>query len=156
MLSQTVQVKKKRPQVAPEPTKLERIREAKKIREKWLLDATEDELREALKMKSIGGGMRYILHPTIGPVNYSLVKSQLDTRFHTPTPNAAEESYTDKKLRREENKLYALNITNSKLRLEILTANMEKLSHQQEINPSDKTLCIKLSRILDEINKIKQ
>jgi hypothetical protein len=100
--------------------------------------------------------MRYILHPTIGPVNYSLVKSQLDTRFHTPTPNAAEESYTDKKLRREENKLYALNITNSKLRLEILTANMEKLSHQQEINPSDKTLCIKLSRILDEINKIKQ
>jgi hypothetical protein len=106
-------------------------------------------------MKSICGGMRYILHPTIGPVNYSLVKSQLDTRFHTSTLNGAEESYTDKKLHREENKLYALNITNSKLRLEILTANLEKLSQQQQTNPSDKTLHIKLNRILDEINKIK-
>lgn len=156
MLSQTVQVKRKRPQVAPEPTKLERIREAKEIREKWLLDATEDELKEALKMKSTGGvGMQYILHPIIGPVNYTLVKSQLDTRFHTSTLNGAEESYTDKKLHREENKLYALNVCNKKLRLEILTVNLEKLSQQQQTNPSDKTLHIKLNRILDEINKIK-
>lgn len=167
MLSQTVQVKRKKPQVAPEslsePTKLEKNREAKRLREKWLVEATEEELKEALKMKLSGPpppGPCYILHSIVGPINYCLVKNQLDIRFpkkcSKKTKEELEKESIAKKIQREENKLYALNICNKQTRLQILNTNFEKLSKQLETSSFVEDLKIKLNRITQEINKIKK
>lgn len=164
MLSTVSSTKRKKPQVAPDPTStpLEIKRTAKQLRENWLASSTTDELQKALLFPRRGIHPEYVLHPDFGPINKNLIEEQLEIIRRNSLSDlelkAEDEKnklqFIEKSTQREENRLYALNISGRTAKLEILERNFERLSKELESDTSNKIIQPKLDRILEEIKKI--